>query len=1078
MALKLTDLSELGAITATGQLLVANDNNPAVIVRDSGAAGNGASPWVQFQDSGGTNLGYVGYGSTGNSNLYIVSGQTTGNILLYNSTTRQTITTTYSEEAGSYRAPIFYDSNDTNYYVNPASGCVLGGTVTVHTDGDSALSIVDGGTNAIGIYAHASDELYLGSNNASKLRIHGGGAIESYADFRAPIFYDSASTGYYVDPASTSVLYNAKDGNDNGYVTYQMSGSDFANGTLVSTDIVSNTTNGDSFVIHVHGKSYSGEPPFAFKAQGYLYNDTVINYGGVSYGKNILTANQIKVLDDSNGKLAFWWPRVSYWNNFEVRVVASNSADGTRNRVTTIANATEPSASKKVTITLNQAMILGRNYGSGAAYASAFYDQDNTGYYINPAGASNIGGNIAMTNNSFTGVGGLTLNNGWALTQGGSNYAQINSWIYLTNDTGLYAPGNGAHIYPNASSDYGAWRMDGARNAWNGITFAGSSSTFNTLMAAGDGGTMGLYNDTDNEWYLEGIRNSHLKLYYNGSLQAQTNDGFFFANNQMRSPIFYDSNDTNYYTHPGDTSVMRAISIMQGSGLNLYQSGNASYAYQDGRAEGSYTAVYKGTNNGSGYGPYREYWYDGDSYHSLQISGNRWNFNAPVTASTDMRAPLFYDTDNTSYYLDPAHASTSLSTTGKWFMQGSHSSARIQLNYAHGSDATNSGTLTAWVSEPGITYENAGIGANIHVNGQYSGRAYDDGYGVYLRFVKGDGGMEGWNTTGTAGTAGGQGTKRWWCDGSGNLYGQTSMRTPIFYDSDDTGYYTNPASTSNMNTIGAAVVNTTALTATGTATFNGGNNYFNPDSDSQLWIGNAGTDALAIYGGSGDTIYLGGNNTWQMYFATNNYCYSRTWISLGAAAGIFSSTNGAHFYPNGNYTYGTWQINGVRNGYTGMYMYNAGVVTAMYDSGGNGGEYCTTNGWTTYYHRGNDCLGIVDSTTSSSYGLYVSKSIYSTADVVAYSDRRAKENIVTVDNALDKVSKLRGVYYNKKEGDDKSRKVGVIAQEVKEVLPEVVTYAKDVDKYGVDYGKINGLLIEAIKDLKKEVEELKKQLNK
>ncbi len=150
----------------------------------------------------------------------------------------------------------------------------------------------------------------------------------------------------------------------------------------------------------------------------------------------------------------------------------------------------------------------------------------------------------------------------------------------------------------------------------------------------------------------------------------------------------------------------------------------------------------------------------------------------------------------------------------------------------------------------------------------------------------------------------------------------------------------------------------------------------------------------------------------------------------------------------------------------------------MFDSNGNGGDYNHTSGWHFYYHRSNDCLGVADSVTASSYGLYVTGAIYSTADVVAYSDRRAKENIVTVDNALDKVSELRGVYYNKKDSDDDKRQVGVIAQEVKEVLPEVVTYDKDNDQYGVDYGKINGLLIEAIKDLKKEVEFLKKQLNK
>jgi hypothetical protein len=687
----------------------------------------------------------------------------------------------------------------------------------------------------------------------------------------------------------------------------------------------------------------------------------------------------------------------------------------------------------------------------GYVNATTYYDKDNTNYYCDPGGQNRLN-SLNLGSSPASGITGgyiAQIRGNMHMTNNAIDYV---SQLHFYDDIRFYDNGNDQDLnlkFGDASVGHLRF-LDGSGNYEGGIY--NESGYFGTLAS-------------DGSWAVQSSTTlTNIHHYLN-------------VNDSIRTPIYYDKDDTNYFTHPGDTSQMRAISIMQGSGLNLYQSGNASYAYQDARAEGSYSAVHKGTNNGSAYGPYKEKWYDGDSYHSIQISSNRWNFDAPITAATDMRAPLFYDTDNTSYYLDPANSSTSLATTGKWFMQGSHSAARIQLNYAHGSDATNSGTLTAWVSEPGITYENAGIGANIHVNGQYSGRAYDDGYGVYVRFDKGNGQIQHWSTTGTAGTAGGQGTQQWYNDASGNSFSTTSCRAPIFYDSNDTGYYTNPASTSNMNTIGAAVVNTAALTTTSTTTFNAATT-FNPDGDSQLWIGNAGTDALAIYGGSGDTIYLGGNNTWQMYFTTNNYCYSRTWINLGSGAGIFSTTNSAHFYPNGNYAYGTWQINGTRNGYTGIYLHDAGVVTAMYDTGGNGGEYDTTNGWITYYHRSNDCLGVCASTTSSSYGLYVSKAIYSTADVVAYSDRRAKENIVTVDNALDKVSKLRGVYYNKKEGDDKSRKVGVIAQEVQEVLPEVVTYAKDVDEYGVDYGKINGLLIEAIKDLKKEVEELKKQLNK
>ena len=52
--------------------------------------------------------------------------------------------------------------------------------------------------------------------------------------------------------------------------------------------------------------------------------------------------------------------------------------------------------------------------------------------------------------------------------------------------------------------------------------------------------------------------------------------------------------------------------------------------------------------------------------------------------------------------------------------------------------------------------------------------------------------------------------------------------------------------------------------------------------------------------------------------------------------------------------------------------------------------------------------------------------------------------------------------------------MGVIAQEILEVCPEVVVQeTDDMDRYSVDYGKLTGVLIEAVKDLKKEINELK-----
>ena len=103
--------------------------------------------------------------------------------------------------------------------------------------------------------------------------------------------------------------------------------------------------------------------------------------------------------------------------------------------------------------------------------------------------------------------------------------------------------------------------------------------------------------------------------------------------------------------------------------------------------------------------------------------------------------------------------------------------------------------------------------------------------------------------------------------------------------------------------------------------------------------------------------------------------------------------------------------------------------------------------------------------------------IRASSDVIAFSDKRVKENIKTIDNALEKVTKLRGVSYTRKDINDKSTKIGVIAQEVLEVLPEVVNQ-DDKGMYSVAYGNIVGVLIEAVKEQQKQINELTNIIDK
>jgi len=116
---------------------------------------------------------------------------------------------------------------------------------------------------------------------------------------------------------------------------------------------------------------------------------------------------------------------------------------------------------------------------------------------------------------------------------------------------------------------------------------------------------------------------------------------------------------------------------------------------------------------------------------------------------------------------------------------------------------------------------------------------------------------------------------------------------------------------------------------------------------------------------------------------------------------------------------------------------------------------------------GINVTGIVTS-TSVSTGNINSSGIVTAQDFDALSDINYKENINTVNNALLKVEQLRGVKFDWKESGLPS--YGVIAQELEQVLPELV---HGNDPKTVNYNGIIGVLIEAIKELKAEVEELK-----
>jgi hypothetical protein len=95
-------------------------------------------------------------------------------------------------------------------------------------------------------------------------------------------------------------------------------------------------------------------------------------------------------------------------------------------------------------------------------------------------------------------------------------------------------------------------------------------------------------------------------------------------------------------------------------------------------------------------------------------------------------------------------------------------------------------------------------------------------------------------------------------------------------------------------------------------------------------------------------------------------------------------------------------------------------------------------------------------------------------DVTAFSDKRLKKDIEPIEHALKMVMQMQGVYYKRNDIEDAKEQVGVLAQDMEAILPEVVLTADDeMQTKSVDYGKLTSVLIEAIKEIKSEIDKLK-----
>jgi hypothetical protein len=311
--------------------------------------------------------------------------------------------------------------------------------------------------------------------------------------------------------------------------------------------------------------------------------------------------------------------------------------------------------------------------------------------------------------------------------------------------------------------------------------------------------------------------------------------GYVSQAGSFRAPVFYDSNDTAYYVDPNSSGT-----CFKGYGTVDSRVGFTSIGNPWGTANSAYFPngiTTAGTDN----------WIYGHTYVGNAPgngAGHEFWSNGEMRSTSTHRATLYYDDQNTGYYCDPNSTSSfyRLNINNNVYftnygrgMVGEYASTRYQAVFAMGDsyklpdDGTTTGSLygICW-SHPNA----GGTAGNLNTHG-----ALFLENGSFLAAV------------------------------SGSIRSRDDMRSPIFYDSVNTGYYIDPNSSSNIGTVTV-------------------DNWFRASGNTGLYFpsydrGLRAADAEFSYGNVG--VYGGGKNGWYGYGVYANNCIL---MSNGSTWGI------------------------------------------------------------------------------------------------------------------------------------------------------------------------------------------------
>jgi len=482
------------------------------------------------------------------------------------------------------------------------------------------------------------------------------------------------------------------------------------------------------------------------------------------------------------------------------------------------------------------------------------------------------------------------------------------------------------------------------------------------------------------------------------------------------------------------------------------------------------------------------------------------------------RSPIFYDSDNTAWFIDAAGTS--------------------QLNILTlGGRGTDQAVYYAGFTLDANTMPGNSTGFSYAVNSPFTGpiaRFGEVNYSMQMAMPYGAPG----NGLAFRSRNGDTGTFNSWFNVA--LYDSTAnasaLYATIYYDVNNTAYYTDPASTSVMNVIqfaayGAQIAANDQTTYTAHKLVGAKGGYYGFHLQGVTGAFHPVMWDAAGNGGS----YVESSGLWTQYYSKANLCWGFNTSATNAAfdiylpEGLYSGgrVDGSIFYDSNDTGYycdpnGTSNLNVTKAYYHRRYTHETGHLEGGYNNIGASDSY--TNPIFTIGSSYNPAattlsnmygIGYSEATAASfnpsgatTWGMYVaaagvcgiwldgSGNIWATGNITAYaSDRRLKTNIKPITNAIDKLMRISGVEFDWVDNIEEigfkplnMHETGVIAQEIQEVIPDAVVLAPfnnhatelvgyDSEYLTVDKEKIIPLLIEAIKEQQLHINRLEEKIN-